>query len=181
MPFTSELQLDGFAAATKRDLQNAQRDTWRFIGLWWHRTLKAVKFTKRGATRYKYAPRSGNPGSGRRFKGSYAQAKVLKTKYRGLGVPSIGENKPNVWSGRSRASAMAGRKVKATASSSGKGSVDITINAPALNFKNPKSKAHPRKEVTATTSAEISEMERVSLNRFEKNVTRIRRKKTLRS
>lgn len=183
------IEIDGFAAATKTDLRNMQRDTWAFTGKYWHRTYKAIKFTRAGARRYKYAPRKGDPGGGRPFKGSYQEAKLLRKPFfsrdAGDGFDStaplpIGEVKPLVWSGRSRASAKASRKVNATARSSGKGKVDIIINAPALNFKQPKSKTNPRAEVTATIPAEISQMEKISLQRFERNLNRVRRRKKVR-
>lgn len=181
-------EADGFAAASRGDLRNVQRDVWATTGYYWHDNYKAVKFTRRGYRLYNYTPRKGDPGGGRSFKGSYQEAKLLKKPLfsvaGGDGFESnaplpIGEVKPNVWSGRSRASAMANRKVHATAKSSGSGKVDITINAPALNLHLPSSKVRPREEVTAIIDPEIRQMEKVGVGRFDKKLLRLRKKKTI--
>lgn len=176
-----KVETDGFAAATKGDLRDVQRTTWAFAGKYWHRNYKAVKFTKGAIRRYGYTPRRGDPGSGRRFKGSYQEAKLLKKPFfdgSTAGLP-IGEVKPLVWSGRSRSLAMAGKKVDATARSSGQGKVDIIIYAPALNYPGPNGRIKMRDEVTATIPQEIKQMSNVSAKKFEKSLLRIRRKKTI--
>lgn len=174
------IELDGIAAATKTDLRNIQRTTWRFVGLFWHRTYKAIHFTKRAMRRYGYTPRRGDPGSGRRFKGSYQELKLLrKPLFKGsnAGTP-IGEVKPLVWSGRSRALAMASRKVEATAKSSGRGRVDIIINAPALNFSGPKGRINMRREMETVTAQEELQMGKVASERFIKELNRLNRRRT---
>lgn len=172
------IESDGFIAATGRDLQNTQRDTWAFAGRYWHRNYKAVHFTKRGARLYKYTPRRGEPGSGRRFKGSYTELKLLrKPLFEGstAGRP-IGEVKPLVWSGMSRSAALASRRVEATARSSGHGAVDIIFAAPNLNRTG--KRINMVDEVKRVHSQEVKQMELVSGKYFERRLTRIRRKRT---
>jgi hypothetical protein len=180
MKVKQKLEADGLMAATRTDLRNAQRETWSDVGLEWHRTMKAEKFTKAGAAKHNFTPRRGDYGSGVPFKGSYTQAKILRRR-NGQGVRSIGENRPNVWSGQSRSQAMASNKVTAKAKSFDQGSVDIHINAPALNFKNPKSKVHPSKEVTSVNQPQLSTLEGFAGKRFESHITSARRKKTFTS
>ena len=184
---TIKYEADGFAAASKTDLRDVQRDVWGTTGKYWHANYKAVKFTRRGYRLYNYTPRKGDPGSGRRFKGSYQEAKLLKKPlfskstdgFDSTAPLPIGEVKPNVWSGRSRASALANNKVEATARSSGSGKVVIYINAPALNFHLPSSKVRPRDEVTAIIDPELREMEKVGVNRFEAKLLKLRKRKTI--
>lgn len=180
-------EADGFAAASKTDLRAVQRDVWNTAGLYWHDNYKAVKFTRRAYRLYNYTPRKGDPGSGRRFKGSYQEAKLLKKPlfskasdgFDSSAPLPIGEVKPNVWSGQSRASAMANRKVRATARSAGQGKVEITINARALNLHAPRSKVRPHVEVTAIIDPELREMEEVGVNRFDAKLLKLRKKKTI--
>ncbi len=179
--FEMKLEIDGFAAARPSDLKRVQRSTWKFLGLFWHKTYKAIKFTKRGSTRYGFAPRSGMPGSGRSFRGSYSEAKLLRKPFfsNSSAGPAIGEVKPNVWSGRSRAEAMSNRIVHATAKSSGEGKVTIVISGRRLNFHNPGSSTRPSKDVTSIIPSELREMEKVGAKRFERELLKVRRKKTI--
>jgi len=178
-----KLELDGFAAARPSDLKAVQKSTWKFLGKFWHRTYKAIKFTKRGSTKYGFAPRSGMPGSGKAFRGSYSEAKLLRKPFfrnSDSGLP-IGEVKPNVWSGRSRSEAMSNQIVHATARKSGQGRVDIIISGNKLNIHNPASKTRPKHDVTSIVSSELREMERVGAKRFAKELLRVRRRKTVKS
>ena len=180
MRLKQKIEADGLMSATRTDLRTAQRETWADTGLYWHEHFKAEKFSRAGAALHNFTPRQGDYGSGVPFKGSYTQAKVLRRK-NGQGVQAIGENQPNVWSGRSRSQAMASKRVSAKAKSASQGYVDIHIDAPALNFKNPKSKVHPTKEVTSVSRSQITILEKFAGDRFEKHVTSIRRSKTITS
>ena len=180
MKIKQKLQVDGLMAASRSDLQKSQRETWADVGVEWHDTMKAEKFTKAGAAKHGFTPRRGDYGSGVPYKGSYTEAKVLRRR-NGQKVRSAGENRPNVWSGQSRSQAMASRKVTAKAKSFEQGSVDIHINAPTLNFKNPASRVHPSKEVTSVSRSQVAILENFAGKRFEKRVTSIRTSKTITS
>lgn len=69
------------------------RDGWFSIGRMWHRLYVPRHFTKAGAREYRYTPRKGESGSGRRFKGSYVARKIKRW----------GHALPLVWTGESRA------------------------------------------------------------------------------
>lgn len=183
MAYRIQMELGGFSAAGKSDLQKVQKSTWKFLGKFWHRMYKAIKFTKRGSTKYGFAPRSGMPGSGKAFKGSYSEAKLLRKPFfrnSDSGLP-IGEVKPNVWSGRSRAEAMSNQIVHATARSSGRGRVDIVISGKKLNIHNPASATRPKQDVTSIISSELRKMEEVGRIRFAKELQRINKRKTIKS
>lgn len=178
MGYKITYETEAWASATKSELRDVQREVFRLIGLWWHRTKKAIHFTDKGARLYKFAPRAGNRGSGKKYKGSYAWHKVTRKAYHD-GIKPLGENKPNVWSGTSRASVMASNKVIPRATSSTKGHVEIIMPAPALNYRNPKSKTAPSEEITRVAPSEESEMSQIAPVFFEKRLLRNRRKRKL--
>jgi hypothetical protein len=177
MPLKIIVTRRGVEALTTRQQRDCLRESMRVIAEGWHDNYKLLKFAKSAMRRYNLTPRSGDPGSGRAFRGSYQWAK-LKRRKNGDGAQAIGEVKPFVWSGRSRTLAMASRKVVATAKSSTRARSEAVINAPALNFKNPKSKVNAREEMERVIPAETAVLEGDGAREYSNQITRQRAQRT---
>lgn len=104
----------------------------------WHFQFRPKHFTHAGAREYKYTPRKGESGSGRKFKGSYTARKLKQ----------FGHTRPLEYSGTSKALSSQ-QNIKATS----KGGRAI-IRAPALNFRHPNSEIRMRDEMTRVSDAE---------------------------
>jgi hypothetical protein len=89
---------DGAVAASKSQRQTSLRKAFEYLAGLWDKLYKMRRFEAGATRRYGLAPRKGEHGSGRKFAGSYVQAKIKRRK-NGDGVQAIGENKPFVWSG----------------------------------------------------------------------------------
>lgn len=138
----------------------ALRKAFSFIGESWHNRFKMEKFKDSATRKYGLSPRSGEPGSGRAFKGSYTQRK-LRRGSNGQ-TNAIGETKPFVWSGLSRNNARASRKVVAKAVR-GYGSADCIINAPTLNLRPKGGRINLREEFERVTEEERRTLEKDGL------------------
>lgn len=150
---------------------NAFRPSLRFVGLLYQRKYLPLKFTRAAYRRYNLSPRSGDPGSGHAFLGSY-QWKKLNGFKNEEGLPSTRTTKPFVYTGRSEQSGKRG-KVTARAASSGTGHVEITIPAPALNFRPEGSKVNLGEEIRRVSQQEERELEEIMARDIEKRVNRI--------
>lgn len=139
---------EGVAAFGKQQMRNIGRKAIAAAGLLWWRAYLPIHFTKRALRRYSYHPRQGDPGSGHPFRGSYAESKIKRRK-NGQNVQAIGENKPFVWSGRSREQATSAPNVEAKAKNYSTFDAHVKINAPTLNFVKDASK-----EIRATAPEE---------------------------
>ena len=150
--------------------RNAMREVGRFTMhavalLWWTQFLP-FHFMRTAINRYGYKPRAGDFGSGRPFKGSYTQAKVLRRR-NGQGVRSIGENRPFVWSGQSRERALSSPNITVKARSFSDYEGRVVINAPTLNFV-----PNARQEILAGTSDEANDLEQTGGKEWEKQLKR---------
>lgn len=169
---TITITKSGVAGISKQTLRHVGRVAIRAAAiLWWEKFLP-IHFTKRAIRRYGYTPRKGEPGSGRKFRGSYAESKI-KQRSNGDGVKAIGENKPLVWSGRSRTQATQSQNIKAVASSFSNYRADVIIPANTLNFL--RGRINADTELRATTSAEEKEIEKVFADAFEAELNRLGR------
>lgn len=130
-----------------------------------------LRFTRAGIRRYGLKPRRGEAGSGRAFAGSYAQGKV-KRRENGQGVRAIGENKPFVWSGESRASAKSGSKVKGVANSSRQGRFEITSPTPNFNRQGAAARINLNDEFSRVAPIEVEACERVEAAAYDKHIQR---------
>jgi hypothetical protein len=111
----------------------------------WHREMRPKHFTHAGATEYRYAPRRGERGGGRRFEGSYTQRKLKK----------YGHTRPLEFTGESKR-ASADLKIKATS----KGGRCI-LSTPRLNYRHPDSQVRAREEMTRVSDREVAVLARV--------------------
>lgn len=116
--------------------QDALRVGARAMGQHFKRFMLPLRFTKRGATRLKYAPRSGEPGSGRAFRGSYTWKKMRRHE-NGQGVRAIGETKPFVWSGRARNAARNSSRVQVASPGRGRAWAHVAFGPTEIQ-RNPK-------------------------------------------
>lgn len=123
----------GATAATPAVRRDALREGYRVVASLWDKLFKMLRFLDSATRRYGLTPRMGEPGSGRQFKGSYSEAK-LKKKKNGAGVQAIGETKPFVWSGDSRAKVQSMHKIEAIATSSSRGYAKNIFDVPTLNL-----------------------------------------------
>lgn len=112
--------------------KDALRDGTRAAGHHFKQEMLPVRFTKRAIKLLGYSPRSGDPGSGRAFRGSY-QWKKLKRFKNGQGIRAAGEVKPFVWSGETRGNAKSRSRVKAIANSATKGRFEVIAPVQRIN------------------------------------------------
>ena len=157
---------EGVLLARPKDQRDALRAAMQAVGDTWDYRYKMLKFRDLAVRRYGLAPRRGEPGSGRAFKGSYAEAK-LKRRANGQNVRSIGESKPFVWSGNSRERAQHNARVKATAASSTRGECQNIIDVPTLNLTPEGGRINLREEFERVTDDERAACEAEGLHRFQ--------------
>jgi len=134
----------GLWGLTKNDLRDAGRDAIYLTGVWWHENLKHHHFQIYAFGRYGYKPRA--PPYERRKEQEHPEA----------------EGRPNVWTGDSERSAMAGNKVLATARSWEAFHADVVVIAPKLNY------GRRYQEIVSTTGAEDAQL----ANHFAHGFTR---------
>ena len=111
-------------------------------GKLWHRHYRPKHFTLKGAREYGYAPRSGERGSGRGFKGSYTARKLKK----------FGHTRPLVYTGES---AQLARILDVRGTSKGSRTI---IHARGFNRRNPKSEINMRDEMTRISDREAQQL-----------------------
>lgn len=150
----------GVAGIGRRELQAVGRKAISDTALLWWRELLPIHFSRRALRLYHYRPRQGDPGSGAKFRGSYAEGKVKRRKQ--FGKIPIGENKPYVFTGESRERATSAPNIVAKARNYRTYSADVVINAPALNFV-----PDSRDEITRTTPAEVQRLEQQFAESYE--------------
>jgi hypothetical protein len=144
---------------TKAQRNAALRKAFQWIGEQWHQRYKMKKFRESAMQEYGLDKRT--PRYNRRKK----RRAVSQD-----GSQAVGEVKPFVWSGRSRSSAQASRKVVAKAVR-GFGHADCIITAPALNFTPKGGRIKLRSEFERVTVAEIRDLERDGILIYENEIT----------
>jgi hypothetical protein len=159
------IRIDAPLIATPSMRNKALRVAFKWIGDYWHKHYKMLKFLNSATNKYGLQPRMGEQGSGRKFQGSYTQAK-LKKRRNGQGVQAIGETKPFVWSGKSRSDAKASTKVS-VAATRGFGKADCIVNAPTLNFRPKGGRVDLRGEFERVTDEERRYLEREGIVIYE--------------
>lgn len=130
---------------SKANMNRKIKAAWLVAGTWWHKEMRPKHFTKRGAREYGYVPRYGEPGSGRRFRGSYTGRKLRR----------FGHTNPLVFTGLSRDLTRV-RDVRNTA----KG-VRVVMNAPTLNRRPRGGRINMRDEMTRISIAERNQLIRL--------------------
>jgi len=157
-------ELYGTEKLGKRHINNAMRRTLYAVGVRWVRRYLKLHFGNRATRRYGYAPRSGEAGSGRPFRGSYTQRKLK----------SQGHTRPLEHSGEGKRLALYGKKsIKATATGGQKAEAQVTITLPRkFNRVNPKSKTRPPDEIRATNATELEELAVFLTEQSERELTK---------
>lgn len=171
MPELFKAKLDfGIKQIGRKVMRTALRETLRFVGMFWRREFLPIKFTRAAYRRWNYTPRGGDAGSGRAFLGSY-QWKKLNGFKNEEGLASLKTTRPMVYTGRSERSGKRGQVIP-RAQSAERGYVDITIPAPALNFKPKGSNVNMRDEITRVTPAEEKKLEELMVRDIDKRITK---------
>jgi len=116
----------------------------------WHDNYVRKHFTQAGATEYGYAPRKGMPGN--------PHPKGFKRSYTGRKLRLKGHTRPLVYSGESYLRVIASRNNVTATATKGQAKARLRMNAPALNFRNPRSRIDMRAELTTISAAEGAEM-----------------------
>ncbi len=149
--FQVEIIVNGVRRGEQHIINNIVREALAKMGGMWREEYLPIHFTRKAFYRYSsYVPRSGDYGSGKPFKRSYAQNK--KRKY------PANAGLPNVYSGEARSEALQSKKVISTATSKrARAECPLPLK---FNFKNPISNVHPVKEMTEVVRVEIRAMEK---------------------
>lgn len=137
MQIKTRVRSRGGPKLMQRELNNVNRELMEELGWHWHRRIRPKHFRNSATTEYGYAPRAGERGSGRPWKGSYT---YLKLRF-------YGHTRPLVLTGESEQATETSGRVEATATKT-KAQAKVRMDAPALNFKNPKSRIDLRDELT---------------------------------
>lgn len=133
-----------------KGLHKHLRYAYAHVANYWHGRILPKHFTREGARKYRYAKRQGEPGSGKRVKGSYTEQKRKQH----------GHTLPLVLTGLARTLARM-RNIRAT----GKGAqISIAVGKMLLN---PKGRREREREVTEVAPGELRDMARL----FKKIVT----------
>lgn len=158
--FVLDYKLDGIAKLKQRDVNAIVRDSLKAMGEYWIDTMLPKHFTKAGAREYRYAPRKGEPGSGKAFKGSYTQRKLKMHKHA----------RPLVWSGQTEQTAKTQSHAKGTATKTS-AKCTITIVAPTLNYRSANSKVDMRDEIKRVSPRELQKLSRMLVDTIENKLT----------
>lgn len=154
------IEYEGLLTLKQREINQIVRSGMSKVGHTWRANYLPEHFTKRGARKYNYKPRAGETGSGRRFKGSYAQRKLRDKSH----------SRPLVFTGRGAAEALASRKVVAKAT--GK-KASVTVPLPRkFNFRPKGGRIHMGRELTTTTRDEDMALEKVLVEQIEHKLKR---------
>jgi hypothetical protein len=168
---------EGPTASTASQRRDALREGFAAIARLWDKLYKMLRFSYGARARYGLAPRSGEPGSGRKFKGSYTEAK-LKRKTNGAGVRAIGETRAFVWSGDSRAKVKSMHKIVAKAASSSRGYAENIFDVPTLNLTPKGGKIKLREEFQKVREDERANLEGLGARVYENQINKIPPKTT---
>ncbi|MEN0109099.1 MAG: hypothetical protein AAF805_00100 [Planctomycetota bacterium] len=124
----------------------------------WIRAFLPIHFLKRAYARYGYTPRQGDPGSGRRFAGSYQGNKLLR----------FGRTLPLVYTGRGRAEALSSRRATAT-----RRRASAIVPARVYNLRNPASRVDMRKELTTVAAVEQAQLNADAQRKTDAEINRL--------
>lgn len=164
MTVIASITLDGIAGLKASDIRAAARVGMQAVGDYWIANYLPLHFQNTAFFRYGYTPR--NPSYRKRKR---AQAILGHAQ-------AIGEDLPLVFSGTSRERAKQARAV-GKAPSSKMATADITIDAPALNFRPAGSRINMREEVTRVNNQEVGVLAELFTKRFDQELVRMGKKK----
>lgn len=151
----------GTLGMKRREINVVMARVMRVFPLGWIRDYLAIHFTKRGATKYGYTPRQGEPGSGYSFRGSYTQTKLKRHSH----------TRPLEFSGRGKNDALTRNRATSTSKSA-----SAVLNARVFNFRNPNSKVDMRRELTTVTDDENQRLDLLSSQKAEAEFGRATRR-----
>lgn len=156
-----DVKLTGIEKLGIREMNDVIRESLRDLGEYWHENMLPKHFTKAGAREYNYTPRQGEPGSGRKFAGSYTKHK-LNAK---------GHTRPLVYSGETEMQLKNTKSIEARCSARGENAyVVVRLNAPKLNYRN-QSKVKKNEEIKAVSQKEIPLLEAFLAKRLTERLT----------
>lgn len=151
-----------------REANDIHRDVAREMAITWHDRYVRKHFTQAGASEYGYTPRAGERGTGKAFRKSYTGRKLAR----------FGHTRPLVFSGASLVLVLASRNnVRATATK-GEARAVLRMNAPALNWRNPRSRIDMRDELTRVSAAENVDLANTTEERMQQRYAAIRATET---
>jgi hypothetical protein len=164
MTVVASITLDGIAGLKPSAIRAAARVAMQAVGDYWIANYLPLHFQNTAFFRYGYTPRNPN---------------YRKRKRAGAiigGAQAIGEDLPLVFSGRSRERAKNARAVGKSPSSK-QAFCDITIDAPALNFRPTGSRINMREEVTRVNRQEVETLADLFTMRFDQALVAAGKKK----
>jgi hypothetical protein len=136
----------------------AAKEGWQETGRYWVANIRDKHFTQAGAREYGYTKRKGE--------GMVRGSKAYKRSYTGRKEARFGHTRPLEFSGKSRSLTRTAR-ISGTA----KGAT-VRMNAPALNFKHPKSQIVMRDELTRISQPEARELSNVLAQHYHRHINR---------
>lgn len=159
--FQIEIVHEGVRRGQQHIVNRVVREALQAMGLEWRAVYLPDHFTKKGARKYGYMPRSGEPGSNRGWSRSYTKHKLAIQKH----------TLPLVWSGEGRGEALYSKQAIAKATSK---RAHVTLPLPRVfNWKNPKSNVNMRKEIETVTTDEVRSLERFLVEEIERRWQRL--------
>lgn len=138
----------------------------------WHDHYVRKHFTQAGATEYGYTPRRGQSGN--------LGPEGFNRSYTGQKLRIKGHTRPLVWSGASYLFVIASRNNVTATATRGNATARLRMNAPALNFKNPRSRIDMRAELTTVSPREHQEMELATAGFIDQQYRNLRDSETTR-
>lgn len=162
MSVQASITIDGVAGLKPSQIRQAARTAMQAVGDRWIKEYLPRHFTRYATARYNYTPRSLSYRRRKRYGASIN------------GVPSIKEDLPLVWSGRSRERAK-GARTEAKAPSSTMAYADVVIDVPALNLRFKGSTINMREELTTVIPAEAEDLAARFVWVFEREIERMGR------
>lgn len=117
---------------------------------YWHDNFARKHFTQAGAAEYGYAPRKGQPGN--------PHPKGFKRSYTGRKLKTQGHTRPLTYTGQSYLLVIASRNNVTATATKGQATARLRMNAPALNFRHPRSRIDMRAELTTISPREATEL-----------------------
>lgn len=133
-----------------RQKNQVHREAASQLAIFWHDNYVRKHFTQAGATEYGYAPRKGQPGN--------PHPKGFRRSYTGRKLATKGHTRPLTWSGASFVLVIASRNNVTATATKGVATARLRMNAPALNFRHPRSRVDMRAELTTVSPREGAEM-----------------------
>lgn len=164
MSVKASITIDGIAALKPKQIRDCARVALKAVGDRWIKNMLPRHFLQSATARYGYAPRDPVYRRRKRLGGMFFDG--------AQGVRSIKEDKPLVWSGRSRAASKHAR-TEAKALSATYAYAEVVINAPALNYL--RGRINARKELDTHTQGEMDELAVLFVRVFEQEIERLGR------